>query len=636
VDQELSPPERAYSSTALSGCFVEKPQVAYLLQQVKLLQQLAAEPVEGDSVDAYRERCAAISEHLSSLAAFLVTADRSLIDAMASNMASAASAAADIAHQPGLAVDTGHHTSHQSSSSHGRGRKPQLVVPETRITPHVVVQAVRCGQVPTDLDKPCSHAFGQATDDHMRLVMASALGIPETSVYGLWSPPLRQKQPSYFFRKFTGGAVKPFRGEVRRELVADLQSLLLARILEIARDEATRLSPERRGTAPLDVSKVFEKVVLRSHSHHDLKALSDAFGIDFNLCEKFSSFVLWRAKPAMFELIENGPLACMLGNYKVQLVREYVLGRHTLRALGDQTGLSRERIRQIVEEVAVCSPLVRAVIESKEPSDWPAQRKMADREKSMDPEMLASLIEVVRQDPLAAYQRALSLDRQPLQRAHETTESYHERIFLAAFAGSYIDGWSARQYPSPLRNLIKRGKSPFRELAFSCADQKIRESIDGFKLEITTEQIASLLSEKTSLAPFESAPDVLKFVERLIRQPSNPRPLIWRSIDTTLPPSRCDEVFSVVEPLVRCVGVRRAEQACSVFEEPWVKVWLRDERLVQLLDARVRRQQPISSAARELGFTIGTFAGVWAQLQSFFPSVSELVPRMAVSPRSGL
>lgn len=632
MEQDVSPSQRPHLSTEISGGFVEKAHAVDLLQQVKLLQQLAAEPVEGGSVDAYRERCAAIAERLSSLATRLAGADRALVDTVATNMVAAASDVADVAQQSPLPSDT----KTVSASSRTRGRKSQLAIPQTPITSQEVLEALRHGRIPADVGKPCSHSFGHAQDDYMRLVAATALGLAETDICGLWSPPLRQKQPFYLFYLLTGEGIKCFRGEIKRELIADLQALLMKKIIEIARDEATQLSLKGSSTFTSEVGKSFERVALKSHDHEDLKVLSHAFGIDSGVSEKFVSFVLYRTKATMFDLIENGPLVHIVGSNKVQLAKDYVLGDLTMRALGAQVGLTRERIRQVVEEVAVCSPLVRGVIESQDPVDWPVERQMALGQEALGPEMQAKLVEEVRRDPAAAYARAVSLDPNPLQLVREKLEDYHERIFLVAFTGSYVSGYSSRRYPLPLRDFVGGGSDLFRELVFSCADQKIRKLINDFKLKIPIEQIARLLSEKTSLPPSQYAPVVLKFVEGLVQQPSKPRDSIWRTVSGVLPMSHCDEIFSVVEPLVRCAGERRAEQACSVFEEPWVRAWLRNERLIALLDARLRRQLSVRSAARDLGLTVGTLAGVWAQLQRSFPSIAELVPRMAVRSRSGL
>ncbi len=589
---------------------------------MELLRQLATEPVE-PCVDAYREKLTAISDRLSQLATLLAGSESNFVDTMATNMAAAATDAADITHQSPVFPDT---TSAPTSPS-PRGRKPRVAVPQTRITPQVVLKALRSGRLPSDLNKPCDHTFGQSSDDYMRLVTAAALGVPETTLCGLWSPPLKPNRPFYLFTKLTGEAIKSFRGEVQRELTADFKSLLMTKIIEIARDEAGSRFPKTQSACHTEVGESFVRVALKLHSTDDLKTVSSAFGIDSQALEDFASSVLYRAKTGMFELLESSPLASMLGKQKVHMVREYVLGDSPLRAVGAPVGISRERVRQFVEEIASSTPLVRAIIECHNPVKRLANKRGANRQ-DIPLERLVRLAQQVERDPEAAYGRAIYLDSHPLPLAHENAESYHERIFLAAFVGSYIDERRSRQYPPPLRGLEGGADDFFRKLAFACADKKIHQSIESFRSEITLEQIASKLSDKDSpLAPCH-APAVLRFVEGLIRQPSKSRESIWRETNADWSMGLVKKVFSLYEPMVRNAAQKRAEQACSVLKQPWVTVWLREERLLKMIDVRIVRQQSIASSARELGLKVGPFAGVWAELRGILPSLCQLVPRM--------
>lgn len=622
MDQEQSSLQKTHPPTEARRYLDEVPRAPDLWTQVALLRQLASEPVE-PCVDAYQEKLAAISERLSYLATLLSGPESTFVDTMATNSAAAATNAADITHQLPVFPDT----TSASTSPSPRGRKSSLAIPHTPITSQVVVEALRSGRLPADLDKPCDHTFGQSNDDYMRLVTAAALGIPETTLCGLWSPPLKPNRPFYLFTKLTGGAIKSFRGEVQRELTADFKSLLITKIIEIARDEAGSRLPKTQSACHTEVGESFVRVALKSHSADDLKTVSSAFGIDSQELEDFVSFVLYRAKTGMFELLEGSPLAIMLGKHKVHMVREYVLGDSPLRAVGAQTGITRERVRQFVGEIASSTPLVRAIIECHNPVKRLVNKLGADRHK-IPLERLVKLAQQVERDPDAAYARAISLNSQPLPLAHENAESYHERIFLAAFVGSYIDERRSRQYPAPLRGLEGGADDFFRKLAFACADRKIRESIESFRPEIPLEQIASKLSDKDApLAPCH-APAVLRFVEGLIQQPSKSREVLWREINPKYSRGSVQRVFLLVEPLVRTTAQQRAEQACSVLKQPWVTVWLREERLLKMIDVRIVRQQSIAFSARELGLKVGPFAGVWAELRGLLPSLCQLVPRM--------
>jgi hypothetical protein len=461
----------------------------------------------------------------------------------------------------------------------------------------------------------------------MRLVTAAALGVPETTLCALWSPPLKPSRPFYLFTKLTGSSIKQFRGEVQKGLTADFKALLITRIIEIAQDEAGRRFPKTKSSDHTKVGESFVRIALKSHGVDDVKAVSSAFGVDSQALEDFASSVLYGAKTGMFELLEGSPLAIMLGKQKVHMAREYVLGDSPLRAVGAQTGISRERVRQFVEEIASSTPLVRAIIECHNPVKRLANKRGADRQ-DIPLERLVRLAQEVEHDPVAAHARAISLDSNPLPLAHESAESYHERIFLAAFVGSYIDERRSRQYPPPLRGLERGADNFFRKLALACADRKIRESIESFRSEITLEQIASKLSDKDSpLAPCH-APVVLRFVEGLIRQPSKSRESIWREINADWSMGLVKKVSSLYEPMVRNAVQKRAEQACSVLKQPWVTVWLREERLLKMIDVRIIRQQSIVSSARESGLKIGSFAGAWAELRGILPSICDLVPRI--------
>ncbi len=622
MDQQLSPSPKTQPPNKTCSYPVDQPQAPDLWAQVELLRQLATEPLE-PSVDAYRERFAAISERLSDLAALLAGPERNFVDTIATNVAAAASNAADIAHQTPVVSDK----ESAPTSSSTRGRKPRLAVSQTKITSQVVVEALRSGRLPADLEKPCDHTFGQDNDDHIRLVTAAALGVPETTLCGRWSPPLRPHQPFHLFTKLTGNSIKPFREEVRKELIADFKSMLTEKIMEIALDEANGRSPKPQSAHHAEVSESLVRVALKSCSTDDLRTVSAAFGINSRALEDFTFLVLYRAKTAMFELLERSPLAIMLGNNKVQMVRDYVLGDAPLREVGAQIGITRERVRQFVEEVASSTPLVRAIIESSDPTQRRAKTRGANPQ-GIPTELLVSLVQEVERDPVAAHARAISMDSNPRRLANENAESYHKRIFLAAFVGSYIDERRSRQYPPPLRGLEKGADDFFRKLALACADKKIGESIESFRSEITLEQIASKLSDKDSPLPPRDAPLVLRFVEGLIRQPSKSRELLWREINTESSVGPVKRVFSLVEPMVRDAAQKRAEQACLVLRQPWVTVWLREERLLKAIDARIVRQQSIVASARELGIRIGSFAGLWAELLGVLPSLCQLVPRM--------
>jgi hypothetical protein len=360
--------------------------------------------------------------------------------------------------------------------------------------------------------------------------------------------------------------------------------------------------------------------------------VSSAFGIDPQALEEFTCRVLYRAKTAMFELLERSPLATMLGKHKVCTARAYVLGGESLREVGAVAGVVKERVRQYVEELAASTSIARAIIECRKPVDR-SSGKGGTQSQGIPVELLTKLAQHVERDPMAAYQRAVSLDANPLPLGGETIEIYHERIFLHAFIGSYVDKGRSQHYPPPLRALTKGGRDFFRKLAFACADKKICESIESFRSGITLEQVTSILSGKNSPLSPSDAPAVLRFVEALIRQPCRLRADVWHQINFERSSGLDGKIFSLCESLVRDAGQRRAEQACSVLKEPWVAVWLREERLTALIDARIVQQRSVSSSARELGLSVGSFSSVWGQLQGFLPSLSQLVPRLIKATR---
>ncbi len=490
-----------------------------------------------------------------------------------------------------------------------------------------IIQSIRENPSLADTLRRADHAFGDhRQEDQMRLLVVSALGLSALEASKLWSPPLNPTGARNLIGALTGSTVKTLRVATARALTSDFIELLTAKLSELAHEEAVRRSVGDTSQLDKSAGHLIAAVAL---SHEDTEAATAKAQVAFGLREEeistFVGAVLWRAKEPLFSLLKNYPLPSVLGYHsikRVEEVAEYVLRGRTLKTVGDSVGVSHERIRQYVEQIAGIHPLVEAIMDASAPAS-------VDVECQIPNEILTTLSDEIKRDPQTAHQLGQQLDPSPSQLPQEEQKAYLRRVFLAAFAGVYADGQKERCYPAPLRSLPGGPRHFFQGLADECVDRSLRDSIEKFSRALTDDEIDRRLETSGGAAHVIGRPITRAYVRALVNQPKAERLQLLRHLTQSLGSQEPCNLFALVEPVVRELGRIRAEEACAVFNEPWFATWRPAERLRNILSTRVVEQLSLEAAHRALKFNVnrGLFGSGWSELIVRFPALQQLAPR---------
>lgn len=510
--------------------------------------------------------------------------------------------------------------------------RPAASIQLELVAPRTIARALQADSSLRDLTYRSNHPFGEEQGDGMRLLAAMVLGLSAIDAGKLWSPPLTASRARSVTLRMTGVVIADLRNSVQQVLVADLVNLLTATISDLAAKESARRSPNNQESVQKNAGHLITALVLAREDRDSARGkVQAAFGLPAEHLPNFVETVLHRAKEPLIQLLHSTQLALMLGARgadKVELIANCVLQGATLTAVGESVGLSRERIRQYRERIAGIHPLVEAIIEAPEP-------ELAGSTFRFTTELLTELSEQIKQDPRDAYRVGAGLDPSHQQLVGEDQTSYLRRIFLAGFAGAYVDGRKSRVYPVPLQHLPDGPHGYFLRLAHQCIDASLRDSIQSFSATLTDEEITHRLTSHGVSAAVMQIPNIIPYLRALVERPTERRLQIVQSSALSLPSSQIEPVFTLIEPIVREFGKVRAERACAVFDELWCAPWLPSERCLGLLSKRIREQLSVAAACSALNMTGPIFSVTWHELTMQLPTVKHLVPRKARSSRTG-
>lgn len=477
-----------------------------------------------------------------------------------------------------------------------------------------------------DIKKRNDHPFGHDRDDDLQLVIAVAVGATEDTVRGLWSPPLYSARG--FFKRITGSNISDFRVPILKLLCSQCVDQLTDKLVELATAEIKKFNSEFAPPEPQQARELIKRLALADSSNFRNVAneAHTAFGITPEKLKGLVNTILVAAKEPLFDIISNNPLSVHITGRALAIAQDYVLSGSSLRGVGEKHGVRGQRVEQIITEIKALDPLIKAVIVEKElKTEVPNHGFAAELIKSLEREVIS--------DPHAMYLFGKAYNSDPSPLLGESESHYHKRIFLAAFAGAYLDdSKSQKKYPAALKSIDPNPSSYMRKLAHRAINQQVQLALDRYQPKIDHAEVRAALATENLPCGDADVSLATKFITSLVANPSVAVAEIWKALAPTSMPWTAHRTYGPLREITLRAGKERAQCVQEVFSQPWCQRWLLSNGLMRIIDLRIIQQASLRETFHQLQIRHNQFGPRWTAIASCFPFVVKLVPRQVRNP----
>jgi hypothetical protein len=240
--------------------------------------------------------------------------------------------------------------------------------------------------------------------------------------------------------------------------------------------------------------------------------------------------------------------------------------------------------------------------------------------------VIKALEQSVRESPQAAFRRGEAADPSTQQLVGEKYLDFVQRTYLVAFSGRYGTALSGRPpYPKHLKALDTKPSRYFQSLARSIINERIAESAQTFKPQISIKEVSARLSHASSELKTK---DVVRYLERLITEPLTRADYIWKEVQSRRAVEQSAPPMQLFRDIVEDQGRRRAQRCCAVLYEPWTAPWGPSPRLMRFIQERIEGQKSVIDVRVACGWKLGLYCMTSNESRTVFPALAELAPRL--------
>lgn len=271
---------------------------------------------------------------------------------------------------------------------------------------------------------------------------------------------------------------------------------------------------------------------------------------------ELNEYLLHVRKSLVQIMKESFPGQILIDSRSAEILTMRLVDGLPLESIGQKLGLTRQRIRLILEAIAGIHPRLEAIIHAEVPE--------FRRRPAID---IEALVAEVRANPEEAFNHGISVNSTPLRLDTETEREYHRRLFFAAFARTYNPS-----HGGPLGHLAPSPTKFFRALVLKLANDEMTRCIKAFQVTVTLEQVnAALPAEYRKYSPL-----LLEYLKAVVHNPNRRRLELWQELAAGQRVSYhlMTPLHESIQGLIREQGLLRAQSACAVLKQPWCEQWL--------------------------------------------------------------